>query len=80
MTYSQMPPAYTYQPPSEQNHTRLLLARCWNRHCSAKLVMYLLDKPEYANFSYTWGSPELNHRIQIDGSNFFIGSSLDKAL
>ena len=76
---------YQYSPLPSTDKTIRLLCIPPADHISDPLVcqmrqVRLIDKPEYAALSYTWGAPVFDHHIICDGRRLAITAHLDAAL
>ena len=76
---------YQYSPLPSTDKTIRLLCTPPADHISDPLVcqmrqVRLIDKPEYAALSYTWGAPVFDHHIICDGRRLAITAHLDAAL
>ena len=76
---------YQYSPLPSTDKTIRLLCIPPADHISDPLVcqmrqVSLIDKPEYAALSYTWGAPIFDHHIICDGRRLAITAHLDAAL
>lgn len=76
---------YQYSPLPSTDKTIRLLCIPPADHISDPLVCEmrqarLIDKPEYAALSYTWGAPVFDHHVICDGRRLAITAHLDAAL
>ena len=77
--------SYQYSPLPSTDKTIRLLCIPPADHISDPLVcqmrqVRLIDKPEYAALSYTWGAPVFDHHVICDGHRLAITAHLDAAL
>ena len=76
---------YQYSPLPTTDKTIRLLCIPPEEQISKPLVcqmrqVRLIDKPEYAALSYTWGAPIFDHHLICDGRRLAITAHLDAAL